>query len=84
MEEIYSSLVYVPCSFIFIANLCTNAILQISILDDFEYEVVAIINNHAGIKSRHDLKGKRYCHPGYGYETDWTRILANVSTGKPH
>ncbi|KAJ8938556.1 hypothetical protein NQ314_011445 [Rhamnusium bicolor] len=45
--------------------------------DKYEYEVVAVVNDKTGIKSRHDLRGKRYCHPGYGYETDWTRILAN-------
>ncbi|XP_066141002.1 transferrin [Euwallacea fornicatus] len=43
----------------------------------FEYEIVAVISNHAGIKSKHDLKGKKYCHPGYGYEADWTKILSN-------
>ncbi|KAJ8921781.1 hypothetical protein NQ315_008407, partial [Exocentrus adspersus] len=46
-------------------------------VNDYEYEVVAIANDRSGIKSRHDLKGKRYCHPGYGYEENWTRILAN-------
>ncbi|XP_018328245.1 transferrin [Agrilus planipennis] len=45
--------------------------------DNFEYEVVAVINNDAGISSKHDLKDKKLCHPGYGYETDWTTILAN-------
>lgn len=43
----------------------------------YDYQVVAVIDNNSGIKSRHDLKGKRYCHPGYGYETDWTTILSN-------
>lgn len=42
-----------------------------------EYEVVAVINDASGIKSQYDLKNKRLCHPGYGYETDWTNILAN-------
>ncbi|XP_060523755.1 transferrin [Cylas formicarius] len=44
---------------------------------EFEYEVVAVVGNHANIRSRHDLRNKRFCHPGYGYETDWTRILSN-------
>uniref|UniRef100_A0A6P7F5N0 Transferrin n=1 Tax=Diabrotica virgifera virgifera TaxID=50390 RepID=A0A6P7F5N0_DIAVI len=43
----------------------------------FDYEVVAVVDKKSGIKSRHDLKGKNYCHPGHGYETDWTKILAN-------
>ncbi|XP_023309775.1 transferrin [Anoplophora glabripennis] len=56
--------------------LVTNE-LRYNAKDNYEYEVVAVVNNNAGIKSKHDLKGKRFCHPGYGYETDWTRILAN-------
>ncbi|XP_050305304.1 transferrin [Anthonomus grandis grandis] len=43
----------------------------------FEIEIVAVFSNSAGIRSKHDLPGKKYCHPGYGYEADWTRILAN-------
>jgi hypothetical protein len=39
--------------------------------------VVAVVQDSAGIASKHDLKGKKFCHPGYGYETDWTRILSN-------
>lgn len=46
--------------------------------DDYEYEIVAVVNNAAGIKSREDLRDKRFCHPGYGYEAYWTRILSNV------
>lgn len=44
----------------------------------FEYELVAVVANAANIRQKHDLRGKRYCHPGYGYEADWTRILSNV------
>lgn len=43
----------------------------------FQYQVVAVIDNRANIKSRHDLKGKKFCHPGYGYDSDWTTILSN-------
>lgn len=43
-----------------------------------EYEIVAVFRNSSGIRSIHDLKDKRFCHPGYGYESDWTRILSNV------
>ncbi|CAH1959218.1 unnamed protein product [Acanthoscelides obtectus] len=45
--------------------------------EKFEYEVVAVIDNNSRIKSKHDLRGKRLCHPGFGYETDWNKILAN-------
>lgn len=50
----------------------------ILISDKYEYEVVAVVDKSSGIRSRHDLKEKKYCHPGYGYETDWSRIIANV------
>lgn len=43
----------------------------------YEYEVVAVVDKHSGIRSRHDLKGKKYCHPGYGIERDWSKVLAN-------
>lgn len=42
-----------------------------------EYQIVAVVDNRSGIKSRHDLKGRRYCHPGYGYESDWSTVLSN-------
>ncbi|KAK9878958.1 hypothetical protein WA026_003777 [Henosepilachna vigintioctopunctata] len=45
--------------------------------DKFEYEVVAVIDNKSGIKGRHYLQDKRFCHPGYGYESEWPRILSN-------
>ncbi|KAF5299510.1 hypothetical protein FQR65_LT01093 [Abscondita terminalis] len=45
--------------------------------DQYEYEVVAVVDNDANIKTRYDLRDKRFCHPGYGYEADWTQILAN-------
>ncbi|XP_074025807.1 transferrin 3 [Leptinotarsa decemlineata] len=55
--------------------LVTNELRYIN--EEHEYEVVAVIDNNSEIKSRHDLGGKKFCHPGYGYETDWTRILSN-------
>lgn len=45
--------------------------------DPYEYQVVAVVDIRSGIKSRHDLKGKRYCHPGYGHEYEWSTILSN-------
>lgn len=45
--------------------------------ENYEYEVVAIVSDESGINSVHDLKDKNFCHPGYGYETDWTNIIAN-------
>ncbi|XP_037914249.1 transferrin [Hermetia illucens] len=43
----------------------------------FEYEVVAVVDNEAGIHSPHDLRGAKFCHPGHGIEPHWTEILAN-------
>lgn len=43
----------------------------------YDYRIVAVVDNRSGIRSRHDLKGKRYCHPGYGHNTEWSRILSN-------
>ncbi|XP_065170841.1 transferrin [Atheta coriaria] len=45
--------------------------------ENYEYEVVAIVSDESGINSVHDLKDKNFCHPGYGYETDWTNIITN-------
>lgn len=45
----------------------------------FEYEIVAVVNNDAGIHTVHDLRGAKLCHPGYGLENHWTEVLANVS-----
>ncbi|KAK5650025.1 hypothetical protein RI129_001054 [Pyrocoelia pectoralis] len=67
-------------------DLVTASTLQVEVLvtnemrytnDAFEYEVVAVIDDEARIKTRYDLRDKRLCHPGYGYEADWTQILAN-------
>ncbi|EDW00755.1 transferrin [Drosophila grimshawi] len=43
----------------------------------FEYEIVAVVDNDAGINSVHDLHGARLCHPGYGLGNHWTDVLAN-------
>lgn len=45
----------------------------------FEYEVVAIVANDAGINSVNDLRDSRFCHPGHGLTSHWTDVLANVS-----
>ncbi|GLV38042.1 Transferrin 3 [Carabus blaptoides fortunei] len=43
----------------------------------FEYDVVAIVSDDSGISSKYELQDKRLCHPGYGNDAEWTRILAN-------
>lgn len=44
----------------------------------FEYEIVAVVNNDAGIHTVNDLHGAKLCHPGYGLDHHWTEVLANV------
>ncbi|KAH1020339.1 hypothetical protein HUJ04_010018 [Dendroctonus ponderosae] len=61
--------------------LLTNE-LRFSSDQNFEYELVAVVANAANIRQKHDLRGKKYCHPGYGYEADWTRILSNSNKKK--
>lgn len=46
---------------------------------NFEYEVVAVVDNEANINSAHDLKGSKLCHPGNGLEGHWSDVLGNVS-----
>lgn len=45
----------------------------------FEYELVAVVSNDAGINSVNDLRGSKFCHPGHGLESQWSEILGNVS-----
>lgn len=47
--------------------------------EKYEYSVVAVVSDDSGINSKYDLQDKKLCHPGYGYESDWTSILSNVS-----
>lgn len=46
---------------------------------NFEYEIVAVVDNEADIHSAHDLKGSKLCHPGNGLEGHWSDVLGNVS-----
>ncbi|CAH0559126.1 unnamed protein product [Brassicogethes aeneus] len=55
--------------------LVTNELRYTS--EKYEYELVAVVNKKSGITSRHHLKDKKYCHPGYGYEEYFTKILVN-------
>ena len=48
------------------------------IAEHFDYQIVAVIDNEADIHTVNDLKGSRFCHPGYGLENHWTEVLANV------
>lgn len=47
--------------------------------DNNQYEMVVVVNNESGIKSKHDLIEKKFCHPGYDSEADSNRIISNVS-----
>lgn len=48
--------------------------------DPFEYEIVAVVDNEAGIYTAGDIRGARFCHPGHGLQNHWTEVLANVSS----
>lgn len=43
----------------------------------FEYEIVAVVDNEAGINSVYDLKQAKLCHPGHALENHWTEVLSN-------
>uniref|UniRef100_A0A1B0C8B3 Transferrin-like domain-containing protein n=1 Tax=Lutzomyia longipalpis TaxID=7200 RepID=A0A1B0C8B3_LUTLO len=45
--------------------------------EHFEYEIVAVVDNEAGINTPHDLRGSKFCHPGHGLHNHWTEVLAN-------
>ncbi|KAH8336914.1 hypothetical protein KR059_008377 [Drosophila kikkawai] len=44
---------------------------------NFEYEIVAVVDNQANIHTVHDLRHAKLCHPGYGLGNHWTEVLAN-------
>lgn len=48
--------------------------------EPFEYEIVAVVANDAGINSVNDLRDSRFCHPGRGLKSHWSEILGNVSS----
>lgn len=50
--------------------------------DNFDYNMVVLINEDTNITNLDDLKGKRLCHPGYfGGEagTGWNNLISQVS-----
>ncbi|KAF4517008.1 hypothetical protein B566_EDAN009681 [Ephemera danica] len=42
----------------------------------YEYEVAAVVRNSANITSVARLRNSTFCHPGYGYETDWNGVVS--------
>lgn len=44
--------------------------------ENYQYQVVALMRKSAGIERFSDVKGKRFCHPGYESTNDWTPTLA--------
>ncbi|XP_069678938.1 transferrin-like isoform X2 [Periplaneta americana] len=42
----------------------------------YEYEVLPIVRKSANITRISQLKGKNFCHSGYGYEPDWTTVIS--------
>lgn len=47
--------------------------------EDYEYEMVAIVDNEADINTAADVRGSKFCHPGRGMQNRWTEVIADVS-----
>ncbi|XP_063235650.1 transferrin-like isoform X2 [Bacillus rossius redtenbacheri] len=42
----------------------------------FQMQVAAVVRKAANITYMSDLRGQKFCHPGYGYSTDdWTQLF---------
>jgi hypothetical protein len=44
----------------------------------FEYEVYPVVRKSSNITRISQLQGKKFCHSGYGYEPQWTKVLSEV------
>ncbi|XP_021919333.1 transferrin-like isoform X2 [Zootermopsis nevadensis] len=50
---------------------------EIRMLDTpFEYEVYAVVRKSSNITRKSQLQGKKFCHSGYGYEPQWSKITS--------
>lgn len=45
--------------------------------EEFEYEVVVVVDNEANINSASDLKRSRLCHPGKGLDNNWNDVIGD-------
>lgn len=45
--------------------------------EEFEYDVVVMVDNGANIHSAADLKNSRLCHPGKGLDPTWNDIIGD-------
>lgn len=54
--------------------LITNEIRRFN--TPFEYEVFPVVRKSSNITRISQLNGKKFCHPGYGFETEWTKVIA--------
>ncbi|KAG8235866.1 hypothetical protein J437_LFUL016473 [Ladona fulva] len=43
----------------------------------YEYQMVVIVRNTLNITGISDLRGKRFCHPGFDLQHDWTDVTSN-------
>nr|ADO16267.1 transferrin [Culex pipiens pallens] len=43
----------------------------------FEYQIVAVVDKEAHIKTARELKGSKFCHPGHQIQKHWTEVLAD-------
>ncbi|PNF38438.1 hypothetical protein B7P43_G04014 [Cryptotermes secundus] len=42
----------------------------------FEFEVYPVVRKSSNITRISQLQGKKFCHPGYGYEPQWTKVIS--------
>ncbi|KAL7037648.1 hypothetical protein ACKWTF_009312 [Chironomus riparius] len=45
--------------------------------EEFEYDVVVVVDNEANINSAADLRSARLCHPGKGINDNWNDIISD-------
>lgn len=45
--------------------------------NEFEYDLVMVVDNEANIHTAADLKNSRLCHPGKGLDTTWNDIISD-------
>ncbi|XP_046625410.1 transferrin isoform X2 [Neodiprion virginianus] len=44
--------------------------------EKYQYQIIALFRTTSGIQDLRDVRGKKFCHPGYESAIDWTPVLA--------
>lgn len=40
--------------------------------------MLPVVRKSSNITRISQLHGKKFCHPGYGYEQEWTKVISHV------